>query len=67
MRIRKDYSTQHCLLTMLQRWKKYVDKGKVFCALLTDLLKAFDCLDYPLLTAKLNADDFNLCNITFRT
>ena len=31
------YSTQHCLLVMLETWKGSVDKGKVFGALLTDL------------------------------
>ena len=54
------YSTQHCLLVMLETWKRSVDKGKVFGALLTDLLKAFDCLDHELLTAKLNAYGFRL-------
>ena len=57
---RKGYSTQHCLLVMLETWKRSVDKGKVFGALLTDLWKAFDCLDHELLTAKLNAYGFSL-------
>ena len=52
---------------MLERWKKYVGTGKDFGALLTDISKAFDCLEYELLTAKLNADDFNLYSITIRT
>ena len=52
---RKGYSTQHCLLAMLEKWKKAVDNGKAFGALLTDLSKAFDCLDHELLIAKLNA------------
>ena len=47
---------------MLERWKKYVGKGIDFGALSTDISKAFDCLEYELLTAKLNADDFT-CRI----
>ena len=57
---RKRYSTQHCLLVMLETWKRSVNKGKVFGALLTDLSKALDCLDHELLTAKLNAYGFSL-------
>ena len=45
---------------MLEKWKKCFDKGKVFGALLTDLLKGFDCLDHELLTTKLNAYGFSL-------
>ena len=56
----KANNTQHCLLTMLKKWKKHVDKGKVFSALLTDFSKAFDCLDHESLAAKLNAYSFNL-------
>ena len=62
---RKGYSTQHCLLVMLETWKRSVDKGKVFDALLTDLSKAFDCLDHELLTAELKAYDFNLPALRF--
>ena len=59
-KFRKGYSTQHCLLNLLEIWKNSVDKGKSFNALLTDLSKAFDCLDHELLTAKLNAYEFTL-------
>ena len=56
----KGYSTQHCLINLLEKWKSSVDKGKTFGALLTDLSKAFDCLNHELLTAKLNAYGFDL-------
>ena len=36
---------------MLEKWKRSVDSGKTFGALLTDLSKAFDCLDHELLIA----------------
>ena len=57
---RKGFSTQQCLLAMLEKWKRSIDNGKSFGALLTDLSKAFDCLDHELLIAKLNAYGFHL-------
>ena len=44
---------------MLETWNRSVDKGKVFGALLTDVSKAFDCVDHEFLTAKLNAYGFS--------
>ena len=35
----KGYSTQYCLLSMLEKWKSAVNKEKPFGALLTDLSK----------------------------
>ena len=40
---------------MIDQWKKPVDNNKIFGALLTDLLKAFDCICHDLLIVKLNA------------
>ena len=57
---RKGYNAQHCLLTMIEKWKKVVDNGNVFGALLTDLSKAFDCLPHDLIIEKLNSYGFNL-------
>ena len=53
-------STLQCLLTLLEKWKNAIDKGKIFGALSTDLSKAFECLNRELLIAKLNAYGFTL-------
>ena len=53
---RKGFST----LLMLEKWKRAVDNNKVFGALLSDLSKAFVCISYDLLIAKLNAYGLSL-------
>ena len=52
---RKGFSTQHCLLAMIEKLRKSLDSGRASAALLTDLSKAFDCLPHDLLIAKLYA------------
>ena len=57
---RKGFSTQQCLLALLEKWMRSIDRGEVFGALLTDLSKACDCLNHDFLIAKLNAYGFSL-------
>ena len=48
---RKGFSTQNCLLFMIEKWKESLDQGSYYGALLTDLSKAFDCIMHDLLIA----------------
>ena len=57
---RNGCSAQHCLLSMLEKWKSAIGNKKMFGALLTDLSKAFYCLSHDLLIAKLNAYGFSI-------
>ena len=56
---REGYGTQHALLRLVEACKKTMDSGSVTGAVLTDLSKAFDCLNHELLIAKLNAYGFS--------
>ena len=61
----KGYSTQYCLIFMSEKWKKELDKSNAAGALLTDLSKAFGCLNHELLIAKLEAYGFDQPSLVF--
>ena len=56
---RKGFSTQDCLIVMLEKWRRGLDKKEKAAAILTDLSKAFDSLNHNLLIAKLQAYGFD--------
>ena len=62
---RKGYNTQHCLMILIESWKKAIDHNKKAGAVLTDLSKAFDSLNHELLLAKLEAYGFDESSLNF--
>ena len=57
---RKGFNTQQCLIGMIEKAKRIMDKGGHFSALLTDPSKAFECLPNDLLIAKLDVTDLKM-------
>ena len=51
---RKAHSTNHALISMVERIKKHLDKGQVAVGVFVDLQKAFDTVDHEILCYKLN-------------
>ena len=53
---RKGYSAQHALLSMLEIWRGFVDKGAYGGGVLMDPSKDFDIIVHDLLIAKMHSD-----------
>ena len=62
---RKNHSTQHCLMSMLEMWKNTLDKGGYVSAIFMDLSKAFDTLNHNLLISKLGPYGFERDSLSF--
>ena len=50
---------------MIEKWRKTLGKDGETAAVLTDLCKAFDCIDHNLLIAKLDVYGFEKQSIDF--
>ena len=62
---RKQYSSNHVILRMIETWKQHLDNKKFVGAVFMDLSKAFDCVPHDLLVAKMHAYGINLNTLVF--
>ena len=62
---RKAHSTQHALLTLLQKWQKELDSSGIVGTILIDLSKAYDCLPHDIILAKLEACGLDTNSLRF--
>ncbi len=58
---RKKYRTEHVLIKLIDSWTFVLDENKYAGTLSMDLSKAFDCVPYWILIAKMHAYDTNAC------
>ena len=55
---RKGYNTQYALMVLLEKWRNSLDNNGYTGAVIIDLSKAFDTINFELLIAKLCAYGF---------
>ena len=63
----KGYGPQYAIIPFLEKCKISLDRNGSCGALLTDLSKAFDCLNHNLLIAKLHAYGFDSLSLNYIT
>ena len=56
---------RRCLLVLIQKCREVLEKQGYAGILLTDLSKAFDCINHELLIAKLHVHGFSLESLIF--
>ena len=56
---RKSFGSKHILISLIKDWKN------IFGAALTDLSKAFDCIQHDVLIAKMSAHGFSMDTLVF--
>ena len=55
---RKGYSTQYSIIEMVEKWRRNLDQGCIYEALLMNLYETFHCPLYDVLLAKTEAYSF---------
>lgn len=60
----KSFNPRNCLVATIEKFRNFLDQGKKYTALLTDLSKAFDCLPLDRI-AKLHAYNFDMLSLSF--
>ena len=64
-RYRKGVSTQYLFLSVIEKWRLCLEKEYFAGALLMNLSKAFDAINYELLTAELHKNWFSIEALEF--
>ena len=59
---RQNFSIAHAFINLTENIRKALDEGYIGCGIFVDLQKAFDTVDYEILSAKLN--HYSICGVS---